>query len=159
MTGALRTALAALALLAGCGPASDVPPPAPVAQHAPAVRQAPTLQSASSAAARDAEADSLAADEVRLAQLPPEARDTLQRIRSGGPFAYERDGSVFGNREGLLPKRPRGYYTEYTVRTPGARDRGARRIVAGQGATGNPATGGEYWYTADHYNSFRRIRE
>ncbi len=154
MIGALRTALAAFALLAGCGPATDVaPPPAPTAQHAPAARATPPV------AARDAVDDALAPDEVRLAQLPPEARDTLQRIRSGGPFAYERDGAVFGNREGHLPKRPRGYYTEYTVRTPGSRDRGARRIVAGQGSSGNPATGGEYWYTADHYNSFRRIRE
>lgn len=158
MIGALRTALAAVALLAGCIPASDAPaPPAPVAQHAPATQAAPSAPAP--AAARDAAGGALAADEVRAAQLPPEARDTLKRIQTGGPFAYERDGSVFGNREGLLPRRPRGYYTEYTVRTPGSRDRGARRIVAGQGSSGNPATGGEYWYTADHYRSFQRIRE
>lgn len=83
--------------------------------------------------------------------LPPEARQTLALIKAGGPFPYKQDGRVFGNREGLLPKRHRGYYREYTVRTPGARDRGARRIVAGQG--------GEYYYTDDHYRSFRRIRE
>ncbi len=93
--------------------------------------------------------------EIAYADLPPEARETLAAIRSGGPFRYEKDGSVFFNREGLLPQRKRGYYTEYTVRTPGARDRGARRIVAG----GDPRVSGEYYYTADHYQSFRRIRE
>lgn len=91
------------------------------------------------------------AGEIPAAELPPEARQTLALIRAGGPFPYQRDGSVFGNREGLLPRRGRGYYREYTVRTPGARDRGARRIVTGKGA--------EFYYTADHYRSFRRIRE
>ncbi|MEN9315979.1 MAG: hypothetical protein RIS35_2372, partial [Pseudomonadota bacterium] len=66
-----------------------------------------------------------------------------------------KDGTVFSNRERLLPARPRGHYTEYTVPTPGARNRGARRIVAG----GDPQSSGEYWYTADHYKSFQRIRE
>lgn len=89
--------------------------------------------------------------EVHVRELPPEARETLALIKRGGPFPYTKDGSVFGNREGLLPPRQRGYYREYTVPTPGARDRGARRIVAGRE--------GEYWYTADHYRSFRRIRE
>ncbi len=89
--------------------------------------------------------------EIALAQLPPEARQTLDLIKRGGPFPYGKDGSVFGNREGLLPRQQRGYYREYTVPTPGSRDRGARRIVAGRG--------GDYWYTADHYRSFRRIRE
>jgi len=157
MIARLFGALAAVALLlAGCMPAADAPapPPAAQAQHAPAA-------SSTAPAATDAQraSEPLAADEVRLAQLPHEARDTLQLIRSGGPFPYDRDGTVFGNREGHLPKRPRGYYTEYTVRTPGSRDRGARRIVAGRGATGDAATGGEYYYTDDHYNSFRRIRE
>ena len=92
---------------------------------------------------------------VAIDELPPEAGETLARIRSGGPFRYDKDGTVFFNREGLLPRRPRGYYTEYTVRTPGARDRGARRIVAG----GDPRSSGEYYYTGDHYRSFRRIRE
>lgn len=91
------------------------------------------------------------AAEIPAGQLPPEARHTLKLIRQGGPFPYVKDGSVFGNREGLLPRQHRGYYREYTVVTPGSRDRGARRIVSG-GA-------GEYWYTADHYRSFRRIRE
>lgn len=93
--------------------------------------------------------------EILVADLPPEARETLAAIRRGGPFRYEKDGTVFGNREGLLAQRERGYYTEYTVRTPGARDRGARRIVAG----GDPRSSGEYYYTADHYRSFSRIRE
>lgn len=83
--------------------------------------------------------------------LPPEARDTLARIEAGGPFLHRQDGGVFGNRERRLPPRPRGYYREYTVRTPGSRDRGARRIVAG----GQPPV--EYFYTADHYRSFRRF--
>jgi ribonuclease T1 len=93
--------------------------------------------------------------EVELRQLPREARETLALIRAGGPFPYDKDGTVFGNRERLLPRQSRGYYTEYTVKTPGSRDRGARRIVAG----GDPRTSGEYWYTDDHYRSFRRIRE
>ncbi len=89
--------------------------------------------------------------EIHVAQLPPEARQTLARIRQGGPFPYAKDGAVFHNREGLLPARPRGYYREYTVPTPGARHRGARRIVAGRD--------GDLWYTDDHYRSFQRIRE
>lgn len=92
---------------------------------------------------------------IAVAELPPEARTTLALIRAGGPFPYDKDGTVFGNREGLLPRQSRGYYTEYTVRTPGSRDRGARRIVAG----GDPRRSGEYWYTGDHYRSFQRIRE
>lgn len=96
---------------------------------------------------------------IPVSQLPPEAQQTLQLIYRGGPFPFRRDGAVFANREQLLPQRPRGYYTEYTVRTPEARDRGARRIVAGRGAGGDPATSGEYYYTEDHYNTFRRIRE
>ncbi|MGQ0545592.1 MAG: ribonuclease domain-containing protein [Betaproteobacteria bacterium] len=84
-----------------------------------------------------------------FAELPPEAQQTLERIEAGGPFPYQQDGRVFHNRERLLPQRPRGYYREYTVPTPGARDRGARRIVAGKS--------GEYYYTEDHYRSFRRI--
>lgn len=90
--------------------------------------------------------------EIRVSELPPEARHTLALIRKGGPFPYERDGMTFGNREGLLPKKTRGYYREYTVKTPGSRDRGARRIVAGDDAR-------ELYYTDDHYRSFRRVRE
>jgi ribonuclease T1 len=88
---------------------------------------------------------------IALAELPPEARDTLRAIKQGGPFAYSRDGVVFSNFERILPKRPRGYYHEYTVKTPGAHNRGARRIISG-------ATN-EYYYTADHYQTFKRIRE
>jgi ribonuclease T1 len=88
---------------------------------------------------------------VAVAELPAEARQTVLLIHRGGPFAFERDGAVFGNFERLLPPRERGYYREYTVVTPGARNRGARRIVAGRG--------GELYYTDDHYRTFRRIRE
>ncbi|MBE0626374.1 MAG: ribonuclease [Burkholderiales bacterium] len=97
--------------------------------------------------------------DVLAADLPGEARATLALIKAGGPFAYAKDGSVFGNREKLLPPRERGYYREYTVKTPGARDRGARRIVAGAGDLGVERSSGEYYYSDDHYNSFRRIRE
>jgi len=89
--------------------------------------------------------------EVRSGQLPPEAREVVALIKKGGPFAYERDGVVFGNREKLLPARERGWYREYTVRTPGERTRGARRIVAGRDGT--------LYYSDDHYRSFRRILE
>ena len=93
--------------------------------------------------------------EIHVGQLPPVAREVLALIRQGGPFRYDKDGSVFRNREGLLPEQPAGYYAEYTVPTPGANDRGARRIVAG----GRPRGMGDNYYTDDHYRSFRRIRE
>lgn len=96
-------------------------------------------------------ATSACAGEIAVADLPPEARQTLALIKAGGPFPYRRDGASFHNRESRLPARADGYYREYTVKTPGARDRGARRIVAGRG--------GEYYYTQDHYRTFRRIRE
>lgn len=83
--------------------------------------------------------------------LPPEAFATLEAIRDGGPFPYARDGTVFQNRERRLPQRAGGYYREYTVATPGSRDRGARRIVAG----GDPPE--VFYYTDDHYRSFRRV--
>lgn len=94
---------------------------------------------------------------IRIAELPPEGRDVLAAIRAGGPFVSPRDGVVFGNREGFLPRQRRGYYAEYTVPTPGARTRGARRIIAGRGTTGDVRTSNEYYYTNDHYQSFRRI--
>ena len=91
---------------------------------------------------------------VALSTLPKEARTTHRLILSGGPFPYEKDGTVFFNRERLLPAKPRGHYREYTVKTPGARNRGARRIVCG----GKPPTQPEVcFYTADHYASFSRI--
>lgn len=92
---------------------------------------------------------------VPVAELPKEAQITLARIKTGGPFLYDKDGVVFGNYEAQLPRQKRGYYHEYTVKTPRARNRGARRIVAG----GEPARSGEYYYTDDHYQSFRRIKE
>ena len=93
--------------------------------------------------------------DVKASTLPREAHDVLARIHAGGPFRYSRDGIVFGNRERLLPAQKRGYYHEYTVSTPGERDRGARRIICG-GAKRAPVA---CWYSDDHYASFRRIRE
>lgn len=88
--------------------------------------------------------------EVAVAELPPEAREVLDTIAQGGPYDYPQDDQVFGNREGRLPDRERGYYREYTVRTPGEDDRGARRLVVGEG--------GDVYYTADHYRTFRQVR-
>jgi ribonuclease T1 len=91
---------------------------------------------------------------VALSSLPSQAQATHRLILSGGPFPYSKDGTVFGNRERLLPAQARGYYREYTVKTPGSRDRGARRIVCG----GKPPTQPEAcFYTDDHYASFKRI--
>jgi len=91
---------------------------------------------------------------VALAQLPPEAQVTDRLIRSGGPFKSHKDGAVFGNRERALPPRSRGFYHEYTVPTPGAHNRGARRIVCG----GTPPTSPEScYYTGDHYATFQKI--
>lgn len=92
---------------------------------------------------------------ISVQELPKEARHTLALIKQGGPFPYAKDGAVFRNYEGVLPKQKRGYYHEFTVKTPGARNRGARRIVSG----GDPPTSGEYYYTDDHYATFRRIKE
>ncbi|HUW37582.1 MAG TPA: ribonuclease domain-containing protein [Rhodocyclaceae bacterium] len=88
---------------------------------------------------------------VARGELPREARQTLRLIERGGPFPFRRDGVVFGNHERRLPDRASGYYREYTVPTPGRRDRGARRIIAGRP--------GEYYYSGDHYRSFRSVRE
>lgn len=111
------------------------------------------------------------AGEIRLQSLPAEAHQTLLRIQRGGPYPYERDGITFGNYEKLLPAAPRGHYREFTVTTPGINHRGARRIVVGcerQQPAVKPAgllslaqcrDGGTFYYTADHYRSFRRIIE
>lgn len=88
---------------------------------------------------------------VAESALPPQGRETLALIRSGGPFPYARDGITFSNRERILPPQERGYYREYTVPTPGEDDRGARRIVGGEE--------GDRYYTDDHYDSFRQIEE
>lgn len=94
-----------------------------------------------------------AALSVALGDLPPQGRSVYRLIRQGGPFAYDKDGTVFGNRERLLPAYPRGYYLEYTVKTPGVRHRGARRIVCG----GAPRSPDACYYTSDHYASFKEI--
>lgn len=133
MLRSLRLWLALLLVLAGGAQAYQWQ------WHQPAAQAAGQTQSAAQA------------DTIAVAELPAEARDTLRDIKRGGPYAYDRDGVVFGNFERLLPRQPRGYYHEYTVRTPGVRSRGARRIISGQG--------GEYYYTADHYRTFKRIRE
>ncbi len=93
--------------------------------------------------------------EISLSELPVQAQETHRLVLAGGPFPYAKDGVVFGNRERLLPRKARGFYREYTVKTPGARTRGARRIICG----GSPPTAPEVcYYTADHYASFKRIR-
>ena len=126
-------------------------PHVPVAASAPPVSvpdaRMPAPQSLPSASGADA---------GWPAFLPPEAIDTLQRIARGGPFEYRQDGATFQNREHRLPLQPRGYYREYTVETPGSRDRGARRIIAGGGLPGDSPPI-EYFYSDDHYRSFRRF--
>src|SRR5262245_15929291 len=88
---------------------------------------------------------------INAADLPKEAQQTIALIKQGGPYPYKRDGVVFGNFEKLLPLHERGYYKEFTVRTPSSRDRGARRIISGKA--------GELYYTDNHYQSFKRVRE
>ena len=100
------------------------------------------------------ETDPTQGETVSIQQLPPEARQTLALIYQNGPFPYDRDGIEFGNREKLLPMERNGYYREYTVPTPGAKDRGARRIVCGGE---KPSTPDRCYYTADHYLSFQLI--
>lgn len=90
---------------------------------------------------------------ISVAQLPTEGSQTYRLIHQGGPFKYDKDGTVFGNRERLLPTEKRGFYREYTVTTPGSKNRGARRIVCG----GEPRVPDACYYTADHYESFRKI--
>jgi ribonuclease T1 len=92
--------------------------------------------------------------DIPVGALPPQALHTLELIRSNGPFPFDRDGIVFGNRERALPEKPRGYYREYTVKTPGARSRGALRIVCGR----DQKSARECFYSDDHYRTFRRIR-
>jgi len=113
--------------------------------------QSPASQTASNGSSGIAAATQAGPGEISVNDLPSEGRTTLKLIKEGGPFPYSKDASVFNNYEGLLPGKPAGYYHEYTVVTPGSSDRGARRIVAGQD--------GEYYYTSDHYGSFKLIRE
>jgi len=124
------------------------------ASESPSVASTPsttTSPRASATPTRSASRDEDGVAYVDLADLPPEAAETVALIDAGGPFPYPgKDGSTFGNFEGVLPDRPRGYYAEYTVDTPGLSHRGARRIIAGDG--------GELYWTEDHYESFERIR-
>lgn len=90
---------------------------------------------------------------IQARDLPAEAQQTIVLIQQGGPFPYEKDGSVFGNYEKVLPQKKRGYYREFTVKTPYARNRGARRLITG----GEKSRPHEYYYTADHYRSFKRV--
>jgi ribonuclease T1 len=121
---------------------------APLSLHAKDLVVAPVI---------DGGAGSIGASQAQIAvaDLPREAKQTLTLIRAGGPFPFDKDGTVFGNREKQLPKRSRGYYKEYTVKTPGVRDRGARRLIVGD----NPQTTAEIYYTDDHYQTFKRLRE
>ncbi len=96
-----------------------------------------------------------AMDGVAVGALPPEAQQTLSLIKRGGPYPSPRDGVIFGNYQHALPSQPRGYYHEFTVKTPGVKSRGAQRIVVGGGTSPAP----EYFYTGDHYATFKRIQE
>lgn len=136
---ALLILITLICVLAGCGTSSGG------TSHAPA--GTPAATSSVGAGGRDHPDDGLAT--VRASDLPAEARATMGLIETGGPFPYHQDGSVFQNRERLLPRESAGYYHEYTVRTRGSADRGARRIIT--------ARDGTLYYTADHYDSFRRI--
>jgi ribonuclease T1 len=117
-----------------------------------AIAAAVMAASVISVAAKEAPTTEMAT--VALAALPAEAQATERLIRTGGPFPYPKDGSVFGNRERQLPSQRRGYYREYTVTTPGARNRAAKRIVCGGYQVTTPQA---CYYTDDHYASFRRI--
>ena len=130
----LLVALVAL-LVAGCAGPGTSPAQTPLGQAERGAATAPLPRSGLPA--------------ILYQDLPRQAQDTIRLIEQDGPFPFERDGITFQNREGLLPNEPRGYYREYTVITPGSRDRGARRIVAG--------AEGELYYTDDHYESFREV--
>ncbi|MFE6778995.1 ribonuclease domain-containing protein [Streptomyces sp. NPDC057702] len=114
----------------------------------PAVAATPTIDTATPAAS--ATLTRAAVGKICASNLPAQAHDTLRLIAKGGPFPYPQDGTVFQNRENLLPQHPRGYYHEYTVKTPGSSDRGARRIVTGERDQ-------EDYYTSDHYRSFKLV--
>jgi ribonuclease T1 len=110
------------------------------------------------AAARENAGNDSGLATIERNKLPEQAQEILKLIRAGGPFKHaQKDGSTFGNFEKRLPKQPRGYYKEYTVPTPGAKNRGARRIVCGGDV--QSAAKSTCYYTDDHYNSFKRILE
>ncbi|ABX07311.1 ribonuclease domain-containing protein [Herpetosiphon sp.] len=123
-----------------------MPTAKPTTRPRPSPTVAPTAR-----ATRTPERDSAGLRYVAFGDLPIQAQATIRLIEQGGPFPYSKDGAIFNNREQILPSKPRGYYREYTVETPGSADRGARRIVAGDN--------GELYYTDDHYASFRRVRQ
>jgi ribonuclease T1 len=107
-----------------------------------------TITTSTQAVAQAVCGDTSAFRRVALSSLPSQATDTVRLVQRGGPYPYSQDNQTFGNREGVLPSCPTGYYKEYTVKTPGISTRGARRIVTGD------ATPKLYFYTADHYASF-----
>ena len=149
---ALLIGLAVLALvLAGVPLTGTAPPGTAPAGASPTSMSQPSAAGPAAPAAPRSIANASGLPEVRASGLPAEARQTLALIARGGPYPYTRDDVTFGNFERLLPRKSSGYYKEYTVRTPGESDRGARRIVAGQA--------GEKYYTPDHYNSFKFIVE
>lgn len=142
----LPVAIAVILLVAVAYVRSLPAPSTPGAQPTLQPTRADEIETGASAAV-DISPDGL--DTIPFDALPAEAQETIRLIERGGPFPYRQDGSIFYNRERLLPLKPNGYYREYTVVTPGEPDRGARRIVAG--------AGGELYYTADHYASFKRV--
>lgn len=148
----LLGALVVLALIMFGGPGLPGQPTESTTAEATSSATAPAATVPSGPAAPDrADGNRSGLASIRESELPPEGRRVLALIRAGGPYQYSQDDQPFGNFERILPRRDRGYYREYTVPTPGESDRGARRIVAG--------SGGEKYYTEDHYESFKFIRE
>ncbi|WP_330329427.1 guanine-specific ribonuclease N1 and T1 [Streptomyces sp. NBC_00536] len=133
----------ALVGAAGCAGKKDPAPPGSAASSGSAAGGSPAPRSSA------APGWAKGVKTVRAAELPEQARDTLALIDKGGPYPYRQDDTVFGNFEKVLPQQKRGYYHEFTVKTPGSRDRGARRIITGQGS--------EFFYTDDHYKTFKAV--
>ncbi|MEO5320782.1 ribonuclease domain-containing protein [Arthrobacter sp. CC3] len=148
--GRLLALAAVLVLVVGLGMVLSSTQEGPVSPPVPAGSTAASAPVRSTAASAPA-VDGSGLEAVPASSLPPEARETLALIARGGPYPYSRDGAVFSNFERLLPRKPSGYYKEFTVRTPGESDRGARRIVVGES--------GDKYYTPDHYDSFFHILE
>lgn len=148
--GRLLTLAAVLVLVVGLGMMLSSTQESPVSPGAPTGSTAASAPTGTTAASAPA-VDGSGLEAVAASSLPQEARETLDLIARGGPYPYSRDGAVFSNFERLLPRKPSGYYKEFTVRTPGESDRGARRIVVGET--------GEKYYTPDHYESFLQILE